>query len=109
MDTFFWYGELAALCDLNVDLGLVTNLLHILDLLYDFVALENFAEHDVLAVEMAGDISVCQGNERKIAYPGVEVVMKNCEPLVSLPALAMERRPFFECFNLKFSSGNLAP
>jgi hypothetical protein len=52
VDTFFWYGELAALCDLDVDLGLVSDLLHILDLLHDFVALEDLAEHDVLAVEM---------------------------------------------------------
>jgi hypothetical protein len=32
------------------------------------------------------------------------VVMKNCEPLVFLPALAMERIPTLVCFNLKFSS-----
>ena len=34
------YGELAALCDLDVDFGLVSDLLPILDLLHDFVALE---------------------------------------------------------------------
>lgn len=32
------------------------------------------------------------------------VVMKNCEPLVFFPALAMERRPGFVCLRLKFSS-----
>lgn len=32
------------------------------------------------------------------------VVMKNWEPLVFLPALAMERVPGFVCFNWKFSS-----
>ena len=32
------------------------------------------------------------------------VVMKNCEPLVFLPALAMERIPGFVCFSWKFSS-----
>jgi hypothetical protein len=53
VDTFFWYGELAALCDLDVDLGLVADLLHVLDLLHDFVALEDFAEYNVLAVKMA--------------------------------------------------------
>ena len=52
MDTFFWYGELAALCDLDGDLGLIARLLHVLDLLHDFVALEDLAEHDMLAVEM---------------------------------------------------------
>lgn len=45
----------------------------------------------------------------EITDPGVEVVMKNWEPLVSFPALAMLRRPTLECFSLKFSSGNLAP
>lgn len=54
MDTFFWYGELAALCDLDGDLGLVARLRHVLNLRHDFVALENLAEYDVLAVEMAG-------------------------------------------------------
>lgn len=37
------------------------------------------------------------------------VVMKNWEPLVSLPALAMERRPFLEWRSLKFSSANFSP
>ena len=36
------------------------------------------------------------------------VVMKNCEPFVFLPALAMERTPV-ACFTLKFSSGNFLP
>lgn len=39
----------------------------------------------------------------------VTVVMKNWEPLVSGPALAMERRPGPVCFSLKFSSANLVP
>ena len=37
------------------------------------------------------------------------VVMKNWEPLVSLPALAMLIQPGPSCFSLKFSSGNLSP
>jgi hypothetical protein len=37
------------------------------------------------------------------------VVMKNCEPLVSRPALAIDSRPGFECLSLKFSSSNLLP
>jgi len=37
------------------------------------------------------------------------VVMKNCEPLVSLPAFAIDTYPGAMCFNLKFSSGNLSP
>jgi hypothetical protein len=34
------------------------------------------------------------------------VVMKNCDPLVSLPALAIDNCPGFVCLNLKFSSAN---
>merc|ERR1711933_438985 len=34
---------------------------------------------------------------------------KNCEPLVLGPAFAMERMPGPVCFNVKFSSANLAP
>ena len=43
------------------------------------------------------------------SQPHLTVVMKNCEPLVSGPALAMERSPTLSCFSLKFSSANLAP
>ena len=35
----------------------------------------------------------------------VPVVMKNWDPLVFFPALAMERRPGLLCFSWKFSSG----
>lgn len=37
------------------------------------------------------------------------VVMKNCEPFVLGPALAMERRKGRLWVNLKFSSANLSP
>lgn len=37
------------------------------------------------------------------------VVMKNWDPLVLGPALAIERAPGPPCFNLKFSSANFAP
>ena len=54
MDTFFWYREFSALCDLDGFDGFVPWCLgHSLDLLDDVIALEDFAEHDVLAVEMA--------------------------------------------------------
>lgn len=110
MDTFFWYWELAALGDLDWRLGLVsTSLGDVLDCLDDLVALEDFAKYNVLAIEMAREVSMCQLEGQQITYPGVEVVMKNWEPLVSLPALAMDIRPTLECFNLKFSSGNLSP
>ena len=37
------------------------------------------------------------------------VVMKNCEPLVSGPAFAMDSMPGPVCFSLKFSSGKRSP
>jgi len=45
----------------------------------------------------------------KSTYDVIIVVMKNCDPLVSLPELAMLNIPGLLCFNLKFSSGNFAP
>ena len=54
MDTFFWYGKLATLGDLDGFDGSVTSSFgDVLDSLNDFVALEDFAEDDVLAIEMA--------------------------------------------------------
>lgn len=37
------------------------------------------------------------------------LVMKNWEPLVPGPALAIERSPGLVCLRAKFSSANLAP
>ena len=37
------------------------------------------------------------------------VVIKNCEPFVFGPALAIDKRPGFECLSLKFSSANFSP
>ena len=37
------------------------------------------------------------------------VVMKNCDPLVSGPAFAMDSMPGRLCFNSKFSSGKRSP
>jgi hypothetical protein len=54
VDTFFWDLKLAALDDLDNLGGLVaTSSLHVLDLLDDFVALEDLAEDDVATVEPA--------------------------------------------------------
>lgn len=53
MDTFFWYWEFSALCDLDCELWLVSWVLwDVLDLLDDLVALEDFSEDDVLAIKM---------------------------------------------------------
>lgn len=68
MDTFFWYGKLATLGDLDGLLGLVSWALgHILDRLNDLVALEDFAVDDVLAVEVTEFVSLCQFT-RKLVF-----------------------------------------
>lgn len=115
MNTFFGHRQLPALDDLHRLLGLVARVLvDILDLLDNVVALEDLAEDNVLAIQPATNNS-CQLRAqgalwaRLDAYPVMAVVMKNCEPLVSFPALAMDRRPFLVCLSLKFSSGKRSP
>ena len=39
----------------------------------------------------------------------LEVQMKNCDPLVPGPALAMDNTPGPVCFSAKFSSSNVFP
>ena len=53
-----------------------------------------------------GDILVTsKGMDGRVRTHGVAtVVMKNCDPLVFFPALAMERSPGSVCFKEKFSS-----
>lgn len=115
MNTFFGHRQLSALGDLNRLLGLVARvLLDILDLLDNVVALEDLAEDNVLAVQPATSTSRQLRAQGALwagihAYPVMAVVMKNCEPLVSFPALAMDRRPFLVCLSLKFSSGKRSP
>lgn len=47
---------------------------------------------------------------RKLQYQGVStVVMKNWEPLVLGPALAIDRSPTPLCLSVKFSSGKVRP
>ncbi len=47
---------------------------------------------------------------RKLQYQGVStVVMKNWEPFVLGPALAIDRRPTPLCLRVKFSSGKVRP
>lgn len=54
MNTFFGHLQLAALGDLDGDLGLVAGVLvGVLDLVDNFVALQDLAEDDVLAVQPA--------------------------------------------------------
>ena len=77
---------------------------------FDF--LDNFHPFNDLAYRVS-DIRGCRSGRRSnipktTCAPSNQevttVVMKNCDPLVFLPALAMERRPGLLCFSLKFSS-----
>lgn len=57
VDTFFGNGQLAALGDLDGQLGLVAGvLLDVLNLLDNLVALEDLAEDDVLAIQPTADM-----------------------------------------------------
>lgn len=116
VNTFRGDLELAALGNLDGLLGLVAGEgLGQLDPLDDLVALNDLAEDDVLAVEPPNPSSQFPTpmynvyRTRGGAHEVMMVVMKNWEPLVSLPALAMERRPFLEWRSLKFSSANFSP
>lgn len=120
MDTFRRDLQLAALDDLDrLDRPVARLGLDVLDLLHDVVALENLTEDDMTAVQPTVGASALvrllpssshnKKKRREMTYGVTTVVMKNWEPLVSLPALAIERRPFLECLSLKFSSGNVSP
>lgn len=112
VNTFRWDLELSALGNLDCLDRLVARALgDVLDLLDDVVALEDFTEDDVAAVEPAGD----DGGDEELGAWSKSVTIRNstalqCDlPLVSLPLLAMLKRPLRVCLSLKFSSGNLAP
>jgi hypothetical protein len=119
VNTFRRDLKLSTLGDLDRLLGLVTGLgLGVLDLLNNVVALEDLAKNDVSAVQppVNGNPLAPVRYEDLLAMTGergtyevMTVVMKNWEPLVSLPALAMDKTPFLVCFSLKFSSANLLP
>lgn len=110
ISTLHW--ELAGFGDFDGLLWLVAVALwNVLDGLDDLVALKDLAENDVLAVQPAMVMLVVQliWDDIERTYLVTAVVMKNWEPLVSLPELAMERRPFLVWRSLKFSSANLLP
>lgn len=122
MDTFRGNLQLAALGDLDGLDGLVARLGgRVLNLLHDVVALEDLAEDDVTTIEPTGirvlaNVLRCKRSLPYLScrrcfatYEVTTVVIKNWEPLVSLPALAMERTPFLVCLSLKFSSSNFSP
>jgi hypothetical protein len=114
MYTFLGDLQLSALSDLDrLDRLVARTLGHVLNLVDDFVALEDFTENDVAAVEPAGH----NGSDEELGAAEVSVCSYSCScsfqyatyPLVSFPELAMLRRPLRVCLSLKFSSGNFSP
>jgi hypothetical protein len=76
VNTFLWHLELSALGDLDSLNRLVSSSLrYVLNLLYDFVALEDLSENDVAAVEPAGDDG---GNEELAAVGVLMVHVRQC-------------------------------
>ena len=53
--------------------------------------------------------SETQKQNEKTYQEVTTVVMKNWDPLVSFPALAIDNHPALKCFSLKFSSANFSP
>lgn len=73
---------------------------------YYILAFNYLPKYNVSPIQLK-DMSIRRGKEWGIIWRthGVlAVVMKNWEPLVFLPALAIERRNGSECFTSKFSS-----
>lgn len=83
--------QFSALRDLDCLRGSVTTALgHVLNLFDNVVALEDLAKDDMTTIEPPTRVSMVEliqnlGNTHEV----IAVVMKNWEPLVSLPALAM--------------------
>lgn len=86
VDTFFWYFELSALCNGDLLDRLISwSFWNQLDLLDNLVALEDFAKDNVSAVKVARRVLAIEKQviRSESNYLGVEVVMKNWDPLVS--------------------------
>lgn len=109
--------QLAAVGNGNLAAGFATlwaTRLHFPDNIY---ALNNVAKHNVLPIQPGGKIRN-EINPFHVfavfllgqAYQVVLAVqMKNCDPLVLGPALAMDSVPAPVCFKVKFSSANFSP
>lgn len=111
--TFFRLRQLSTFGDLDHFLRTVSRTFgHMLNLLNHLEAFKHFSKDNMLPIQPATDdnqsLSNIQGN-RGLTDLVTTVVMKNWEPLVSLPEFAMLNRPGLLCFNLKFSSANLGP
>ena len=112
MGTFFWCLQLSTFGDFDRLCGLIAHAFrHIFDFGDDVHALQDLSEDNVLPIQPPkNNLSVILKEARhKKTHEVTTVVIKNCEPLVSFPELAILSMPGLLCFSLKFSSGNLAP
>lgn len=114
VDTFWFHFQLTTLGDLDRLLRLVSSTLwYILDLLDNIITLKHLAEDNVLSIKPRRDGSGDEELNHRLSVSSVEKCVadesRTWLPLVSFPEFAILRAPFLLCFNLKFSSGNLAP
>lgn len=84
----------------------------VLNLLHNVIALEDFAEDNVTAIEPRSDGS----GDEELRAVGVFAGVCLSTSISMLPishsltcTLTIDSCPFLLCFNLKFSSGNLSP
>lgn len=102
--------DLPALSDNHFLIGLViTTLRNILNLVYDVIALEDFAENNMFSIEPSSNGGSDEKLDRLARALRKWSSGPTCDPLVSFPEFAMDIRPFLLCLSLKFSSLNLAP
>ncbi|KAH9877028.1 hypothetical protein IAQ61_002389 [Plenodomus lingam] len=83
----------------------------LLDGLDNIKTLDDLSEDDVLAVQPSRRFVSTRRRSDTVqsTYEVLTVQMKNWDPLVPGPALAMERIPGPVCLRLKFSSSNFSP
>ena len=93
MFTFVCYGQLSTLGNLD-DFGrlVACALWRVLNLLHNLKAFKDFAKDNVTTIEPPIGCQVADhtsSSSLKATYEVTTVVMKNCDPFVSLPELAM--------------------
>lgn len=88
LDTFFWNWEGTALGDLDGDEWLVAVVLwDVLDLVDDFITLDDFTEDDVAAIEPAGDDSGDEELRSVGVWSGVGHAQKSLAGVLQLEVL----------------------
>lgn len=80
---------------------------------YHVCAADDMAKDHVLVIQPVGPVKYINRVLSKLVIPSDNlyfvVHMKNCDPFVLGPELAMDNVPKLLCFKLKFSSANFLP